>query len=94
MAYAPAATAGTSEFSILLWAPVLLITFGCVAWLLWLIVADARKYRASRRAPAATTDATAVASDELEELVATRMELQKVRERLLCDFGGAPVSGG
>ena len=111
MAYASTAAAGTAEFSVLLWAPLLLVTFGCVAWLLWLIVSDARKQRMAHGASdARTIDAvtTAIeqaraaettiqagrASDELEELVATRMELQKLRERLLCDFGGAPVSGG
>ncbi|HWY24041.1 MAG TPA: hypothetical protein VNX47_03935 [Nevskia sp.] len=34
-----------AEFSMLIWAPVLLITFACCGYLLWLIVADARQNR-------------------------------------------------
>ena len=109
MDYAPATTAGTAEFSVLLWAPLLLVTVGCIVWLLWLIVVDTRKHRAAAETTAIeptgvaerigtrlgeSTIQAGCANDELEELVATRMELQKMRQRLLCDFGGEPVSGG
>lgn len=76
----PAAVSAGAGLSILLWAPLLLITLACVGWLLWLIVVDARR--------------TGEVSDELQELVATRVELQKLREQLLCDFAGAPMSQG
>jgi hypothetical protein len=65
-AYAAAGASVPAVYSLLLWAPLLALGFGCVAGLLWLIRSDAEKsvrkaYRGARRSllPAAKKSMTA-----------------------------------